>query len=312
MGFESMVARLLRAGADPNGPVSRGNTPLQNAARLGNPWIVSHLLAAGAKQLQPRDDELSVHMACRNGKTDVVKVLVEAGRGTGVDIVNLPGLSGFRPIHIAAQFKQHAVISVLLKLGADINTLTYNGTLAVQLGDVAGTKLLIEAGAYPRIPDSLGTTALHMASGLCDRRTTSMLLSAGADETHKSGIGNDAADEVAVMLPVVDGNASTRARVAGYLRLLARAPALRARSWLWATHETCCRVEQASSRSGVVPRPGVHVFRPKKRESKEQRTWTPVSAMCRFEIDATNICYHGSAGMFDGSVSSQYLARPLR
>lgn len=73
---EELIEILLQAGADPNIPTNRGNTPLHTAAYQGHLKVVMLLLANGANPLLKNDEgETAETLAQKFGQNEVVQQL---------------------------------------------------------------------------------------------------------------------------------------------------------------------------------------------------------------------------------------------
>jgi len=76
-----MIGALLDAGADANAPDPAGDTPLMNAARVGNIDAVTVLLDRGA-QIDLADttyQQTALMVAIRENNPDIVKLLIARG-----------------------------------------------------------------------------------------------------------------------------------------------------------------------------------------------------------------------------------------
>lgn len=125
---------LLRTGADPDRRDPEGFTPLTIAAGLGQSYMVSILLAAGADvlALDPRMGASALHKAAQSGNADVIGFLLD--HGAFID-------------------QQSPVLG---------NTALMDAVLHKHAGAVAR---LLERGARPAIRNHWAQTALDIARG---------------------------------------------------------------------------------------------------------------------------------------------------
>ena len=126
------ASELLRSGADPNRRDPSGLTPLMIASGLGQPYMVSMLLDAGADvlALDPRMGATALHKAAQSGNADVIGFLLD--KGAFID-------------------QQSPVLG---------NTPLIDAVLHKHIGAVAR---LLERGARPNIPNHWAQTALDIA-----------------------------------------------------------------------------------------------------------------------------------------------------
>ena len=145
----AITKKLLAAGADPNVALPSGETPLMQAARLGNVETVRALLASGA---DPNAKE-------KNGEqTALMWAIAE---------------------------RHSKVTEELVRNKVDVNAHTKNGATALMFaarGDVDSVRILMDGGARPNdaIPD-WGGTALIIASTMGKTNVVQVLLDKGAD-----------------------------------------------------------------------------------------------------------------------------------
>lgn len=160
----AMVRLLLDHGADPKTPDVAGETPLMLAARSGSPEIVKAVLDKGVEvdYREPNFQQTALMMGVRSGSPEVVALLLDAGAD-----VNAQSLQGDEPrwrlpAEVAASkgvgvnwggFPAHGMRG---PIGGAKTPLLY----ATRQGDLATTKLLVEAGADIEQADANGTTPL--------------------------------------------------------------------------------------------------------------------------------------------------------
>ena len=128
-----------------------------------------------------------LHVACSNGLTNIVKMLLKRGASC-----NVLDAKGWTPLHCAASAWDFKICALLLKTGrADVNIMTPSGSNALsylcrtQNCDPAEqVKLLqqvVAAGAEVDVCNKFGETALHQACLRGTLPSVTFLLSAGAD-----------------------------------------------------------------------------------------------------------------------------------
>ena len=108
-----LVRRLLRRGADPNLPLSNGETPLMVAAVLGLQRVCMCLLQSGKCNIQQTDRKGNtvLHKACHSGSQDVVHKLIEGLQGNFYS----RNVMDDSPIVVAAKESQANCIKVILE-----------------------------------------------------------------------------------------------------------------------------------------------------------------------------------------------------
>ncbi|MET1113895.1 MAG: ankyrin repeat domain-containing protein [Comamonas sp.] len=195
------VTALLASGANPNALTPLGH-PLQMAAERGWSDIVSALVKFGAN-LHPDGTALvpALMAAAVNGHLNVVAVLartagvdidanlrfaaangmanaVVALLGAGADPNALDNDSGYTALSAAALSGHIAVVNLLVRAGADIDT---DFLRAAESGSVEMTIALVKAGANPNATNAAGFTAFMLAAKNGHVAVVTALKHAGVD-----------------------------------------------------------------------------------------------------------------------------------
>lgn len=166
-GDLATVELLLAAGADAALPDRAAETPLMLAARTGDTAIAARLLLAGAL-VDAREDEhaqTALMIATREGRSDVVRLLLE--EGADVNARTRPGaVPGFRLPGENAGSKGVGIVrggwpdhGMRGPVPGAKTPLLY----ATRRGDLAVTRMLVDAGADLELADVDGVTPLLSA-----------------------------------------------------------------------------------------------------------------------------------------------------
>jgi uncharacterized protein len=200
-GNASMIKLLLDSGADPNTVDPAGETTLMTAAKGGDVESVRVLADAGAKidTRDPAFQQTALMMAVREGRTEVVRFLVERhadvnaqtrkgqepgwvlpnsvpGFGHGIGIIRgglpergsryfIPG--GLTPLLYAARDGRAEAAKILVDAGAKLEMTDPNGIapllMAISNNQIAVARLLIDRGANINVSDWYGRTPIWTA-----------------------------------------------------------------------------------------------------------------------------------------------------
>ena len=145
------------------------STPLHAAVDGGNSEVVRVLLKHGADPLALVEDMAPpLHLACSQGKLDMVKWMAEA---CGKDILGHLDQYNRTPLHHSAlSIHSACIIAYIVQEGGcfiDLNPQDSRGYTplhtAITSGNLSGVKELLQRGADPLISDNKGSNALHLA-----------------------------------------------------------------------------------------------------------------------------------------------------
>ena len=148
-----VIEALVAAGADPMARDESEKTPLHRAAESNpNPAVFQALLDAGADvEARSAGQWTPLHWAANaNTNPEVIEALLDAG----ADPTAETNRAYLTPLHLAAESNPNpAVLEALLRRDADVDAAGRGGvtplSLAVNDGNVAVIKTLLEAGADP-------------------------------------------------------------------------------------------------------------------------------------------------------------------
>lgn len=154
----TVVNMLLDAGAYPEmelfyrpakargGSLSRGTTPLIQAASNGDVEVIKKLLANGADAGKPQanlETPVSALAGARGNQDELVeglRILAEAGADLNVMATphHLQRARGGTPLHYAVRAGNDKVVEALVELGADINGKDLDGLTALDYAEARG------------------------------------------------------------------------------------------------------------------------------------------------------------------------------
>eukprot|EP00042_Codosiga_hollandica_P021790 m.77700 g.77700 ORF g.77700 m.77700 type:complete len:615 (+) comp50522_c0_seq1:99-1943(+) len=168
---EACVQRLLSAGADPNVPDSNGWTSVHHAAKLLEPRILQLLIQAGKAGLDSPSlrGETPLMRAARTGRTDCVRVLLDAGADP-----SLQDQTGSTALHRAAAGCCLPVLQLLLQASiCEINLQDSTGHSPLMVASTSENlqdrdahmetmKLLLQFGALVDLKNEMGLTAKEL------------------------------------------------------------------------------------------------------------------------------------------------------
>lgn len=155
------VRTLLGRGFDPDTLDPKGLSGLYLALREPAPKVAAALIEWPKTnvEIRTRDDESPLMMAALKGHLDLARRLID--RGSDVN------KTGWTPLHYAATGGHLAIMELLLEHHAYIDAESPNGTtplmMAAQYGSIDAVRLLLAAGADPRLKNQLGLSAIDFA-----------------------------------------------------------------------------------------------------------------------------------------------------
>jgi ankyrin repeat protein len=139
---------LLKAGADPNIPNKRKNTPTHLAAEL-NLKTLEHLIPISNWAQKGENNKSLLHFLSSGNASQYIPKLVSAG--IEVDVRDDEGMT---PIMAAAEKGREATVHVLISEGANLSLKNKQGknasTLARENGHIKTSAMLEEAGKFHR------------------------------------------------------------------------------------------------------------------------------------------------------------------
>ncbi len=196
-GNAAIIAALIKAGADPNAPVTKyGDTTLMMAARTGNPEAIKVLLDNGAtaNAVETWGGTTALMWAVSESHPDAAKMLIDRGANVNVrskivpsegrrggstsnsSVTSLPRdpepgekpkkdyYGGFTPLHFAVRQGDMESTRRLVAAGADVNTVSADGKASLELaiynGNYEIASFLIDNKAQVNHADAEGFTPL--------------------------------------------------------------------------------------------------------------------------------------------------------
>ena len=152
---------------------------------------------AGARELLPRDSELTIFEAAAFGRVERLREILAAESSQ----VTARSVDGFTALHLATFGHQEEAARVLIAHGADVNQRS-TGSIAqvpplgtaVFVRSLPLARLLLDAGADVNGHEESGFTPLHAAAENGDRDLACELLARGADRHIRTSEGKTAAD----------------------------------------------------------------------------------------------------------------------
>src|SRR5262249_15148843 len=169
-GSESMVSRLLKAGANPNAALLRGETPVMAAARSGYPVVVEQLIGKGANvNARGARGQTARMWAVSQKHPEVVKVLLAHG-------ADITATSDVWSEVMAVPPHGHLDYNRAIPHGGETALM-----FAARIGDLESASRLVAAGANVNDTDAWGVSTLTLAAHSDFRDLVEFLLEKGAD-----------------------------------------------------------------------------------------------------------------------------------
>ncbi len=187
-GDKKTIQELLSLKINPNLPLKNGNTALFIASTKGRTEVVKLLIDAGAVNHANNNGSNALLIASSKGHTDIVKLLIAAG--ANVDHVNNIGAS---TLLIASQNGHADIVKLLLTAGANVNTVTNSGWSALLIASEKShtdiVKLLLDARANVNHVVKNEVSALIITSQNGHTNVAKLLIAAGANVNYTNNIG---------------------------------------------------------------------------------------------------------------------------
>jgi ankyrin repeat protein len=181
---------LIRAGAKVNATNREGVTPMQLAATTGSPAMLQILVRAGADPNAPLtpSGDTALMMASRTGISQAIKVLLEAG--ASVNATETWG--GTTPLMWAVSERHPAAVKVLIEAGGDVNARSKFVRALNGRGFEGRTPLQAQGEQKPEEFASGWLTPLMFAAREGDVESAKLLVAAGADVNAIAADGKNA------------------------------------------------------------------------------------------------------------------------
>lgn len=132
----------------------------------------------------------ALHLACRTGNADLVRLLLK--HGAEVNVQEIMQCGGRTPLHTAAETDHVEVASMLLGHGADSTARDSRGRsplfLSAKEGLLEMSKLLLARGSDPNMRDFSGHNAAHWAEEFRHRDIVDLFAAHGAHPQHITSI----------------------------------------------------------------------------------------------------------------------------
>jgi ankyrin repeat protein len=185
-----LAEMLIVAGANVSAATREGVKPLQLAAMNGNAAMLGKLIRAGADPNAPLTQygDTALMMAARTGKTDAITLLLE----TGAQVNAKETWGGTTALMWAASEGHPAAVKTLLDHGADANARSNFVAAANGRGFEGRTPVAAKPGAAVEEFASGSLTPLMLTAREGDVESAELLVAAGADVNAIAGDGKDA------------------------------------------------------------------------------------------------------------------------
>jgi ankyrin repeat protein len=188
---------LIRAGANVSAANRAGATPLDLAAVNGNGAMIEKLIKAGADPNAPltKYGDTALMMAARTGKPDAIKVLLD----NGAQINATETWGGTTALMWAVSESHPDAVKMLIDRGANVNARSKivpaeGGRAASKNANLVAVPRDPQPGEKPKKDYYGGFTPLHFAVRQGDTESTRHLVAAGGDLNAISADGKDPLD----------------------------------------------------------------------------------------------------------------------
>jgi uncharacterized protein len=171
-------------------PAATGDTRVADAAMKNDIEAVRALLRQAADANSSQGDGMTaLHWAAMNGNAEMAQLLLYAG----ATVKATTRIGSITPLYLAAEFGHSNVVDVLLKAGADAQSVAIGGVtplmMAASSGDTDTIKSLLEYGADVNAKETVnGQTALVFAAAFNRPEAIQVLARYGADLNNKSEV----------------------------------------------------------------------------------------------------------------------------
>jgi ankyrin repeat protein len=183
-GNAEMVQTLLAAGADHNLRGEHNPVPLQEAVAGGHVQVVRNLLSGADGEVEGK--EFALFFAAAENAVEIIRLLLSDGTNPNALVDSYTGT----PFMVAARNGQTEAVEVLLEAGARVDVQASHGATALGMAisnnvdDIV--EILVERGADVRRKGESGATPLMRAQG---PEVARILLEAGADVNERDDRG---------------------------------------------------------------------------------------------------------------------------
>ncbi len=140
-GANELIDLFLNKKADIDTSNGLGKTMLAMTARLGSPRLFRYIMEKGGESLFNNETDKNNYMrsALNGGSVEIVQIL----QGKNIPMNLEADISGWTPLHYAAQSNKPEMIEYLVKRGADINKRTNSGKSVYNVAEENGHQELL-------------------------------------------------------------------------------------------------------------------------------------------------------------------------
>ncbi len=184
-----LVKLYVRSGLDVNALDSAGISPLCVAAETGNLAIIDSLLSTDVNLVRRNKTNglTPIYCAIKGNNIQVIDRFIQAGMSINTRNEHADGIS---PIHYASALGKDAVVSYLIKVGANVNVADLSGKtplhMAAAQNNIVVLFMLLNAGAIVDVRDDNGDTPIDIAEKSGHNNYIELLERHGASESIKS------------------------------------------------------------------------------------------------------------------------------